>query len=71
MDLTATQINWIEENKLFFTSNIRPTQELIHQLFFILTHIDGKTHKPSGCGRCVANARSKVWAQYQKQTYEK
>ena len=67
MELTGDHINWIEENKLFFTSNIRPSQEQIHQLFFMLTHLDGKVHKPTGCGRCVASARNRVWAQYQKQ----
>jgi len=71
MELTQEHLEWIEENKLFFTSNVRPTQEQIHNLFFMLTHVDGKIHKPTGCSRCVASARNRVWAEYKKQTEER
>lgn len=66
MELTPAQISWIEENRIFFTSNIKPTQELIQELFTIYSHVDGKTHKPTGCGRCIASARNRVWFEYQK-----
>jgi len=67
MELTREQIEWIENNMLFFTSNIKPRKDQVESLFAILTHIDGKQHKPTGCGRCVASARNRVWAEYKKQ----
>lgn len=68
MELTAEQIRWVEDNMLFFTSSIRPNREQIEDLFSIYSMLDGKQHKPTGCGRCIATARNRVWSQFQKQT---
>ena len=65
--LNQQQINWIEQNELLFTSNIKMTKELVNGLFAIYSWVTGKNQRPTGCGRCVASAKAAVWAAY-KQT---
>lgn len=67
MDLTQEQIEFIETNRLIFTSNVTISKEQVVEMFSILSHITGKTQRPTGCGRCIASARLQVWTAYIKQ----
>lgn len=64
--LNPQQINWIEQNELLFTSNIKMTKELVNGLFAIYSWVTGKNQRPTGCGRCVASAKAAVWAAYKQ-----
>ena len=69
--LQPEQIAWIEKNDYFFNvPNRTLTKEDVRYLFAVYSWVDGKNHKPTGCGRCVASAKATVWAQYKKQILE-
>ena len=65
--LNQNQINWVKEREFFFTNNVTLTKEEGVELFAIYSWVTGKNHRPTGCGRCVASAKSTVWAQYNRQ----
>lgn len=63
--LRQEDIDWIGSREWWFTGINRslPTDEVKH-LYAILSWVDGRTHKPGGCGRCLTSARQKIWQQY-------
>ena len=65
--LTNQQLQWIQANELRFITNTGWPRDTIQQLFEIYSYVDNKTHKPTGCSRCVATARDIVYKQYKKQ----
>lgn len=65
--MTQEQLDWVKQNALLFTSNVAKTSEQLDMLFQIYSHIEGRTHKPTSCGRCVANAIKRVYAEFKKQ----
>ena len=66
--LNPQQIKWIEANLWLFDGPGRTiTKETAQTLFAIYSWIDGKNHRPTGCGRCIVTAKQAVWHQYKKQ----
>jgi hypothetical protein len=66
--LSQQQIAWIKEHSWLFDGISRSIdKETMASLFGIYSWIDGKNHRPTGCGRCVMSAKARVWAQYKKQ----
>ena len=63
--MTQQDYDWLKSN-LFIFNNIRLTQEQVDMLFQIYSRIDGKTHRPTGCGRCISNAKKRVKQEYDR-----
>ena len=61
-------LDWVRANLIMFTANISKTSEQLDRVFKIYSDIEGKTHRPTSCGRCVANAIKRVYAEYKKLT---
>jgi len=61
---------WIEANLPLFMTNHSWQKGQILQLFEIYSDVDKREHKPTGCGRCVATARARVYKEYQTE-YQK
>lgn len=66
--MTQEDLQWVKANLIMFTSNISKTSEQLDRLFKIYSTLDGREHRPTSCGRCVANAIKRVYAAYKKQT---
>jgi hypothetical protein len=66
--MTQEDQDWVKQNALLFNSNVSKTSEQLDRLFQIYSDIEGRTHRPTSCGRCVANAVKRVYAEYKKQT---
>jgi hypothetical protein len=64
-NLRLGDISWIEEHEWYFTGiNRALSREEIQTLFLILSWIEGREKKPTGCGRCVTSAKERVWQEY-------
>lgn len=66
--MTQEDLQWVKDHMLMFTSNVSKTSEQLDRLFQIYSAIDGRTHRPTSCGRCVASAIKRVYAEYKKTT---
>ena len=66
--MTLEDREWVGAHMLMFTSNVSKTSEQLDRLFKIYSALDGRTHRPTSCGRCVANAIKRVYAEYKKTT---
>jgi len=58
---------WVQARLNKFTNNVSWQREEIETLFEVYSNISKKKQKPTGCSRCVANARSAVYAAYQRE----
>ena len=58
---------WVQMNLNKFKNNISWQRDEIAILFEVYSRVAGKTHKPTGCSRCVANAKNAVYAAYLQQ----
>lgn len=47
---------WLDNNRNILYVSTRMTPEQSTNLFRIYSYLDGKVHKPTGCGRCLRNA---------------
>jgi hypothetical protein len=61
--MTQEDYNYLKNN-LFIFNNVRLTKEQVDMLFEIYSRVDGKTHRPTGCGRCISNAKKRVKIAY-------
>lgn len=67
MELTQSQMEWIEEHKSVFAINssaIEPDRIFVYDIY---NSIFGTNKKPNSCGRCWRNVKSGVYQQYLKQ----
>ena len=64
--MTQEDQQWVREQMLMFTSNVSKSSDQLDRLFEIYSKVDGRTHRPTSCGRCVANAIKRVFAEYKK-----
>lgn len=62
--MTQQDYDWLKENQIIF-NNVRLTPEQLTRLFQIYSKLDNKEHKPTGCGRCVSNAKKRVLLAYE------
>lgn len=62
--MTPEDYNWLTDN-FFIFNNVRLTPEQIARLFQIYSKLDNKLHKPTGCGRCISNAKKRVKIAYE------
>jgi hypothetical protein len=67
MDFTTEQKEWISTNQLLFTSNVSVSREQVKELFALLSHMTGKTQRPTGCSRCIKTALRQIWVYYSDQ----
>lgn len=58
---------WVQRNLNKFTNNVSWQRDEINILFEVYSNVTGKTQRPTGCSRCVASARSAVYAAYQQE----
>jgi hypothetical protein len=65
--IQENDIIWLDENQSIFL-NVKLTSEQLHHLFRIYNEITGEKKGVTGCGRCVANVKKRVKAQFDKQT---
>ena len=61
--MTQEDYDYLKSN-LFIFNNVKLTKEQVDMLFEIYSRVDGKTHKPTGCGRCISNAKKRVKIAY-------
>ena len=61
--MTQKDYDYLKSN-LFIFNNVKLTKEQVDMLFEIYSRVDGKTHKPTGCGRCISNAKKRVKIAY-------
>jgi len=65
--MNSLDFAWVQQNLNKFTNNVSWQKNEINTLFEIYSNITNKKHKPTGCSRCVANARNAVYAAYQQE----
>lgn len=58
---------WVQRNLNKFQNNVSWQPDEIKILFEIYSKVDKKTHRPTGCSRCVASARARVYVEYQNE----
>jgi hypothetical protein len=61
-------IKFILDNQLMFTGNVSMSQEQREKLYEIYNYITGQNARPTSCGRCVANVKRLVYAEFIKLT---
>tara|TARA_R110000772_G_scaffold245957_1_gene359559 strand:- start:4680 stop:4889 length:210 start_codon:yes stop_codon:yes gene_type:complete len=62
--MTQEQLQWIEDNKLIFTSNVSVPQETALKVYEIYNTITNENKKPNGCGRCWVSVKKRVLKHY-------
>ena len=64
--MTEEHKNWIEANKLIFTTSRNLSPEELKMVFEIYNAITGENKKTTGCGRCITNTLRRVWFEYNR-----
>jgi hypothetical protein len=63
--MTPEDFEYLKENSFIF-NNVKLTPEQLARLFRIYSQLEGKDHRPTGCGRCVSNVKKRVKAEYDR-----
>ncbi len=65
MKLTPEDKEYLDLNRNILYVSTKMSLEQTANLFRIYSYLDGKVHKPTGCGRCVRNAITLVKYKYE------
>ena len=57
-------IDWIEDHMVIFRGNARTDQYTREQVYSIYNAVFNENRQPSGCGRCWANVKGKLYEKY-------
>lgn len=63
--MTQEDFDYLTEN-IFIFNNIKLTPEQMARLFRIYSQLESREHKPTGCGRCISNAKKRVKIEYDR-----
>ena len=63
--MTQEDFDYLKEN-LFIFNNVKLTPEQVARLFRIYSHLDGREHRPTSCGRCLSNVKKRIQAEYER-----
>ena len=65
--MTELHRQYVEHNKLLFTTSRRYKPEELKMIFEIYNVITGQNKKPTACGRCVTTAKQIILHHYENQ----
>jgi hypothetical protein len=63
--MTPEEFDYLKTNSFIF-NNVKLNPDQVKMLFQIYSRLDGKEHKPTGCGRCIMNAKKRVKQEYDR-----
>ena len=63
--MTDKDYQWLQDN-LQILGNVRSTPDQLQKLYDIHNSITGKQQPVSKCGRCVANIKKRILAEYER-----